>query len=59
MSDPNVVYVPAPGTLGLGVGRAYEDDFESVVWFPYSARAEAQEFADANPKWSLKEGVRL
>jgi len=68
MSDDNIVNVPAPGTLGIGVGRLLEPipergedpagHFQSVVWFPYEARQDAEEFAAASG-WVLREGVAL
>lgn len=62
MADSEVVqvYLPQPGEVGLGVGRAYAEQFESVVWFPNWERAAAEELvAESNGRWSLREGVRF
>lgn len=59
MTDPEVttVYLPQPGELGIGAGPVDEDgEFRSVVWFPSTARAEAEEFI-AGGDWVLREGV--
>jgi hypothetical protein len=57
---------PVEGTKGLGVGdlmppeilRENEDPFHSIVWFPYSERAAAEEFA-AQFGYVVREGVPL
>jgi hypothetical protein len=55
-----LAYLPQPGELGLGVGRAFAEEFESVVWFPMWERAAAEELvAESEGRWSLKEGVRF
>lgn len=61
---------PIPGTLGIGVGYLLppipsrgetEPPFHSVVWFPVSERAEAEDFlAGCNGDgWVLREGIAL
>ena len=65
----DIVVVPAPGTLGIGVGiqhepilergETMEQAFHSIVWFPADQRAEADEFAAHSDGWVVREGVAL
>ena len=64
----DIIVVPAPGTIGIGVGRLLDPiiergedpagHFESVVWFPADQKADAEEFA-AHTGWVVREGVAL
>lgn len=61
------IIVPAPGTLGISVGKQFEpiperddDGFHPVIWFPYEARAEAEQMvADGEGRYILREDVAL
>lgn len=63
----DTITVPAPGTLGISVGRQFEpipergdDGFHPVVWFPYDAREEAEEMvSESDGRYVLREGVAL
>ena len=65
----DIVVVPAPGTLGIGVGiqhepilergETMEQAFHSIIWFPADAKADAEEMAALHPEWVVRENIPL
>lgn len=56
----DTITIPAPGTIGIGVGRVIDGEFLSIIWYPLDARQEAEEMVnESEGHYELREGVAL